>query len=223
MNTLASDGVFSGSDSAQISLQRADLMYCLAQAFLPPPAGWSIRDWGQPLLEDLQEIGVQIGVDTEPVRQAIAMECERWTDLARQAPDEADDWLVEYARLFLVPPVPVALNAGIYLEGALGGTSTQMMRSCYEAAGVEPDERFRDLPDHVAMQIEFIARLLERAARGESEAADMAGEYCAEFVHAWAEPLQQACQQAAARFPAARVYAALVQLLRTLVHDPALG
>jgi TorA maturation chaperone TorD len=223
MNTLAPAGVFSGSDGAQTSLQRADLMYCLAQAFLPPPAGWSVCDWGQPLVDDLLDIGVQLGVDTGPARQAIAMECERWAALAREARGEADDWLVEYARLFLVPPVPVALNAGIYLEGALGGTSTQMMRSCYEAAGVEPDERFRDLPDHVAMQLEFVARLLERAARGESEAADMAGEYCAEFVHAWAGPMQQACQQAAVRFPAARVYAALVQLLRTLVRDPALG
>lgn len=204
-------------------LLRSDLMYCLAQTFLPPPAAWSVCDWAQPLIDDLRELGAALALDTEPVCAALESECQRWAVVARQSPAEADSWLVEYARLFLVPPVPVTLNAGVYLEGALGGAVAQMASACYALAGVEPDERFHDLPDHVAMQLEFVARLLERAARDDADAAEMADEFCAEFVHVWAEPLQVACERAAQRWPAARVYVELVRLMRRALHDPSVS
>lgn len=204
-------------------LQRSDLLFCLARAFLPPPSGWSVGDWGQPLVDDLLDIGEALALETGPARDAIAAECERWAQSGQEGHGTADDWLVEYSRLFLVPPVKVALNTGVYLEGSLGGVSTQMMRSCYEAAGIVPDERFHDLPDHVAMQLEFLARLLERGARGDADATGMVDEYCTEFVHAWAEPLERACDEAAQRLPAARVYAALARLLRMVVNDPSMS
>lgn len=206
----------------RVLLARADVLYCLGRAFLPPPKGWSIRDWGQPLVEDLNELALTLELDITPVRQAMAAECARWAAAAQCAQGQADTWLVEYARLFLTPPVPVTLNTGVYLEGCLGGHSTQMVRACYEAAGLEPDTVLRDLPDHVAMELEFVAGLWERAAQGNEEAAAMAEAFCAEFVHGWALPLEQACQAAAARLPAAAVYAALVRVLRQAVADPSL-
>jgi TorA maturation chaperone TorD len=200
-------------------LQRADLLYCLAQAFLPPPADWTVCDWAQPLVDDLTDMAPGLsGLDVEPVKATLAGECARWSALNQVG--AADPWLVEYSRLFLVPPVPVTLNAGVYLEGALGGNSTQMMLSCYEIAGNKPDERFHDLPDHVAMQLEFLARLYERAARGDSDAQAMAEEFAAEFVHAWGGALEQACRQAAPAFPAATVFAALARLMRQAVNEP---
>ncbi|MDR7152862.1 TorA maturation chaperone TorD [Hydrogenophaga palleronii] len=211
-------GVLSSEGEAQ--LQRADLLYCLAQAFLPPPDTWSICDWAQPLVDDLAEMAPGLpGLDMEGVKSALATECARWAANARAG--DADTWLVEYSRLFLVPPVPVTLNAGVYLEGALGGNSTQMMLACYEMAGVKPDERFHDLPDHVAMQLEFLARLYESAARGDPDAQGMAEEFATEFVHAWGGPLDRACHKASTRFPAALVFAALVRLMRHALADPA--
>lgn len=200
-------------------LQQADLLYCLAQAFLPPPETWSICDWAQPLIDDLSEMAPDLpSLDMDAVKSALATECARW---AADAPSgDADTWLVEYSRLFLVPPVPVTLNAGVYLEGALGGNSTQMMLACYEMAGVKPDERFHDLPDHVAMQLEFLARLYERAARGDQDAQAMAEEFAMEFVHAWGGPLERACRKASTPFPAALVFVALVRLMRQVVADP---
>lgn len=200
-------------------LDRADLMFCLSRAFMPPPAAWSVCDWAQPLADDLRELGEATGFDVAPALVALERESARWAQAARDGAEGADPWLVEYARLFLTPPVPVPLNTGLYLEGSLAGNAAQMMNACYETAGVRPDEAFRDLPDHVAMQLEFIARLLERGARGDADAAAMADEFAAEFVQAWAGPLQQACAAAAARFPAARVYHALAGVLRAAVGD----
>jgi TorA maturation chaperone TorD len=204
-------------------LDRADLLYCLARAFLPPPEGWSVCDWAQPLAEDLAELGASTGLPTQGVLDALDAECARWAAAARLADGAADAWLVEYTRLFLVPPVRVPLNTGLYLEGSIGGAAAQMMRSCYAAAGTAPSDAFHDLPDHVAMQLEFVARLLERGARGDADGAAMADEFCREFVHGWAGPLQQACVVAAGQQPAARVYAALAGLLCAAVAEPGLA
>lgn len=200
-------------------IDRADLLFCLARVFVPPPVEWSVCDWAQPLADDLADLGPALGLEVDAVQQALDAECARWAEAARRNDGSADPWLVEYARLFLTPPVAVPLNAGVYLEGALGGASVQMMRSCYEAVGFVPDERFHDLPDHVAMQLEFVARLYERAARGDADAEAMADEFCREFVDHWAAPLEQACRQAAATFPAAKVYVALTALVRDAIDD----
>jgi len=215
---LAPDGAQTGA-TATTWLDRADLLLCLSGAFLPPPPAWSVCDWAQPLADDLAELGAALGVDTRETLDALAAASARWAAAASRDDDSADPWLVEYARLFLTPPVPVPLNAGVYLEGALGGASAQMMLSCYQTAGVAPDERFRDLPDHVAMQLEFVGRLYERAARGDADAAGMADEFCREFVDHWAGALEQACRRAGEKHPAAGVYAALVHLMRHVVGD----
>jgi TorA maturation chaperone TorD len=202
-------------------LDRADLLFCLARAFLPPPAGWSVCDWAAPLSDDLGDLCAALGIDATGAQSALDAECGRWTQAARLADGHADDWLVEYARLFLMPPVVVPLNTGLYLEGSVGGSAAQMMRACYLAAGIEPDEGFRDLPDHVAMQLEFLARLYERAARGDVDAPAMADEYCQSFVQGWAHALHAACEVAAGWLPAARVYAALTRLMAAALQVPA--
>lgn len=201
-------------------LDRADLLYCLARAFMPPPEGWSVCDWAQPLADDLAELGAMVDADLRPLEAALAQECKRWAQDTRQTDGSADAWLVEYTRLFLMPPALVALNTGLYLEGTVGGAAAQMMRSCYQAAGIMPDDSFRDLPDHVAMQLEFVARLVERAARGDQDGWAMADEFSREFIHAWAGPLQAACERAAGTQPAATVFVELTKLLRVLVRDP---
>lgn len=223
MNPLAAPVAASRhAAEGSLLLDQADLLYCLARAFLPPPEAWSVCDWAQPLQADLDEIGPLLGLDVADAQAALETECQRWAAAARLADGSADPWLVEYARLFLTPPVVVPLNTGLYLEGAVGGTAAQMMRSCYETAGVAPDEGFHDLPDHVAIQIEFLARLFERGARGDADGAAMAREFAAEFVHAWAGPLEQACAAAVARYPAAAVYGTLARLLRHTLGDPSL-
>ena len=192
----------------------ADLLLCLSRAFLPPPIGLSFRDWGDALAQDLAELGDSLGLDVDAAVHALS------APLAEADAGAAPEgWLVPYSGLFLTPPVAVALNTGLYLEGSLGGESGQMMRSCYELGGVLPNAAFRDLPDHVAMQLEFLGRMHERASHGEEEAADLADDFFRGFVQGWAGPLERACRAAAGERPAARVFAELAAVVVQLAQD----
>lgn len=183
-----------------------DLFLTLAAAFTAPPARMSGSDWSLPLAADLEELGAALGLDTAAAARTLrALAAERGTD---------EPWLIDYSRLFLVPPVPITLNTGMYLEGSIGGSSAQMLQQCYGTAGFAMQESFRDLPDHVAVQLEFIAALLQRAEAGDDVALDMAREFIDAFIVHWVEPLHAACGRAAVPDPAARVYACLVDVLR---------
>jgi TorA maturation chaperone TorD len=195
----------------------ADLFLTLAAAFTAPPAHMSARDWSLPLAADLEELGEALELDTAAaVRTLHAIAVERGA---------GEPWLVDYSRLFLVPPVPVTLNTGMYLEGSLGGSSAQMMQQCYGTAGFAVRETFRDLPDHVAIQLEFVAALLRRADAGDAMVRDMARDMAREFTDAfiahWVDPLHAACGKAAVDDSAARAYASLVDVL-CQAADPSL-
>lgn len=183
----------------------AELFLTLAAAFRPPPAPLSATDWCEPLAADLHELGTALWLET-----AVA---ERVLHDHAASSSAAQPWLVDYSRLFLVPPVRVTLNTGLYLEGALGGASAQMMLQCYGAAGFQIRESFGDLPDHVSLQLEFIAALLGRAEEGDDTALDIAREFIEDFVDHWTGPMLAACRKWAGRDPTADVYAALLELL----------
>lgn len=87
-----------------------------------------------------------------------------------------DELLVDYARLFLGPVGTRAQPYGsVWLEdrGDVMGESTTALLAYYEEAGFEVDEAFRDLPDHVAVELEFLYALLfreaEAAVRGDGD------------------------------------------------------
>jgi TorA maturation chaperone TorD len=194
-----------GPDAAEL----ADLFVLLAAAYAPPPAALATRDWCRPLAADLEDLGFALGLDTAAATRALRETAD--------GPLATEPWLVEYSRLFLVPPVPVTLNTGIYLEGGLAGVSAQMMAQCYATAGFAQRENFRDLPDHVAIQLEFVGALLGRHADGDADALAMAFEFTEGFVVHWLEPLRAACVKASASQPAAGVYAALAEVLPAAV------
>lgn len=185
----------------------SDLFLCLARAWLAPPPDLAARTWCAALADDLDDLGRELGLDLSTDVRALRAHAG--------AADDRDPWLVAYSRLFLVPPVPVTLNTGIYLEGSLGGAASQMMQSCYRSAGLEPSVRFLDLPDHVAMQLEFVAALFERAARADPDAPRQARDFLAAFVDHWAQPLRKACESAAASHPEANVFAAVARVVES--------
>ena len=85
--------------------------------------------------------------------------------------------LLDYTRLFLGPNHIIAAPYGsIWLEGGktVMGESTMAAVKLYEEGGFEMSETFREVPDHIAVELEFLYLLIyrENEARrnGEAEA-----------------------------------------------------
>lgn len=87
--------------------------------------------------------------------------------------------LVDYSRLFLGPTHILAKPyASIWLtsENALMQDSTMAVLELYREGGFETDESFRELPDHIAVELEFLYLLIyrENEARLNSDAPALA-------------------------------------------------
>jgi TorA maturation chaperone TorD len=112
---------------------------------------------------------------------------------------------VEYTRLFLGPGRHVRPYAATYLGGpgaSLCGQATIWVRNFMEAAGFALTPERRDLPDHVSVELEFMARMAMREAEaldaGDAAAASQSRRVQKEFLEThlgrW---LPQFCGQAA--------------------------
>lgn len=192
---------------------KVELYLCLSQAFLPPTTDAAYEALRDHLADDLGELASELGYP-------IAPELLAWRE-AMDCIADHEALLVAYSRLFLVPgDAQPAINAGVYLDGAVNGNSVAAMEDCYRRCGLEPDRtQLADLPDHVARQLEFVAYLYAVAAareRGEA-AADppvSAGEFLAMFVARWAPSFRADVEAATARFRLeANPYVALARIL----------
>jgi len=92
------------------------------------------------------------------------------------AATDAQELLIDYTRLFLGPVDTLAKPYGsVWLGGdtTLMQDSTMAVRALYAEGGFDIDEGFRDLPDHVAAELEFLYLLLFRESearfRGDAE------------------------------------------------------
>lgn len=119
-----------------------------------------------------------------------------------------EDLLLDYTRLFLGPSHIIAKPYGsIWLEGkqAVMGDSTVAVQALYREGGFDMDESFRELPDHVAVELEFLYLLIyrENEARrdGSPESMEkMAGirrRFLDEHLGRWVTPFAEAVQAGA--------------------------
>jgi len=88
---------------------------------------------------------------------------------------------VEYAKLFVGPFELLAPPYGsVYLDEGkrVLGDSTMKVIETYQSEGLSKDDDFKDLPDHIAVEMEFMSYLLfkEREALANSD-QDTANEY----------------------------------------------
>ena len=93
------------------------------------------------------------------------------------AAESPEDLLVDYTRVFLGPVEALAQPYGsVWLGGeqALMRDSTMEVQALYEEGGFEIDEDFRELPDHIAAELEFLYLLIfretEALGKGDLEA-----------------------------------------------------
>jgi TorA maturation chaperone TorD len=81
------------------------------------------------------------------------------------AAQELQTLLVDYTKLFLGPPEALAKPYGsCWLSGEAGlmQDSTMLVLALYHEAGFEIDEEFMEVPDHVAVELEFLYLLTFR-------------------------------------------------------------
>ena len=187
---------------------RAELYQCLAQAFLPPMESSYHQAMTEALPGDLDELLPGRGAGTE-LASAMAT-----------APDP-DALLRVYSRLFLVPPRPVSLNASVYMDGGIMGPTAMEIRACYQRRGVDGDAAFRGTPDHLVLQLRFLALLLASAAEADTGAREPlleeARDFVHRFLHPWVGDMAQRLSAETARDTRARPYAVLGHLVREAV------
>jgi TorA maturation chaperone TorD len=128
-----------------------------------------------------------------------------------------------YSALFLAPPVPVRINTAMYLDGAVAGGSVREMEQAYRACGVERSEDFRDLSDHLSVQLEFVAYLYAREAAAEATGQEFGlpmrgGHFLHAFVDRWLPGFLADLEEAAGeRELAANPYLPLARILERAV------
>ena len=87
--------------------------------------------------------------------------------------------MVDHARLFLGPYALLAPPYGsVYLEAErrVMGNSTMDVANRYRGAGLTISERFKDVPDHIAVELEFmyylVFKCIEAAKSNEADTVD---------------------------------------------------
>lgn len=82
-------------------------------------------------------------------------------DVERRGPDDvASELRLEYGRLFLGPGTLLCPPYGsMYLDGAVMGPSTLDVVRRYRGEGLKADASWREPPDHIAVELGFMARL----------------------------------------------------------------
>jgi putative dimethyl sulfoxide reductase chaperone len=140
------------------------------------------------------------------------------------AAEKPEALLVDYTRLFLGPVDTLAKPYGSAWLGhqqALMQDSTVAVQKLYEEGGFEISEDFRELPDHVAAELEFLYLLIfrktEAQRNGDLESTNamtaLRQRFLAEHLGAWIEPFTLAVK-GGAQTP---FYRELAELTRSFV------
>ncbi|MDH4027402.1 MAG: molecular chaperone TorD family protein [Nitrospirota bacterium] len=86
-----------------------------------------------------------------------------------------EELAVEYARLFVGPNEMTAPPYGsMYLDGekTIMGDSTMEVIRMYQEEGLARDSEFKDLPDHIAVELEFMYYLNFKGMKAQEQSDD---------------------------------------------------
>ncbi len=194
----------------QLRTAKADFYLTVAQAFMVPMelSGAAAMLCGD-LAADLAELDQEIGYG---LADEIAA-CQHDFDLV----GHPDELLLIYSSLFIAPPRRVQINAATYLDGAFNGGSVAELEACYALGGAARAEKFRDLADHVALQLEFIAHLYSGIG-----VEPTPGQFIDRFPARWIDPLIDDMERATAELGmSANPYLGLARILRKALANDA--
>ncbi|SFC51307.1 chaperone TorD involved in molybdoenzyme TorA maturation [Marinospirillum celere] len=133
-------------------MPRAEFYLCMAHVFLATQQGLTKTQLKEDLLADLHALSEELPGIQESQLKALTAALDELSD--------EQDLIKEYSRLFVTPPTPAPLNLGYYLDGGIMGTSTHAMEIYYLRYQLEKDNAFHDLPDHLALNLQWLAWVL---------------------------------------------------------------
>ena len=155
---------------ADVCARRGAVYQALALGFREPTAAYLEALLCGELVEGLREAVAWLGDDAslyEPALVALSQVVPAAAELGSAA--ALRTLAVEYARLFTGPGRPAVMcYASQYLEAGqsrparLNGAAAAYAAAAYQAAGVAPVDSPRELPDHVAIELEFLFHLCRR-------------------------------------------------------------
>jgi TorA maturation chaperone TorD len=103
--------------------------------------------------------------------------------------DALEAFEVEHTRLFFGPPFPAVLPyEHAYREGCDAASLCNDIETSYRKAGFDVRGDFHDLPDHICVELEFAATLLDKGL--ESKIVAFRSEHLQDFLVAFAKKLQ---------------------------------
>lgn len=147
------------------ALARADLCRFLAACYYQPAAEFSEEKLFGSMLAAAIHIDPALEVRTRRLGACFTSE-------------GIENLLVDYTRLFLGPSHILAKPYGsVWLTGeeTLMQESTSAVAALYREAGFDLDETFRELPDHIAAELEFLYLLIfrENQARSAEDVSEL--------------------------------------------------
>lgn len=138
---------------------------------------------------------------------------------------DTQELLVDYTRLFIGPSQPVAMPyASFWLaaDPSQRHESTMVVLDLFEEGGFEVSDEFRELPDHVAVELEFLYLLTysQNQAREEGDAEELAAStalrrrFVDQHVSVWIEQFTAAVNAGAS----ATFYKELAELTQRFIR-----
>ncbi len=180
---------------SQPDLARENLSRLLSACFYQPTADFSEQRVFASILQAASLISPVLRAGAEELGNAFEKE-------------KLEDLLLDYSRLFLGPFEILAKPYGsVYLEGekVVMGNTTMAVRSLYRQGGFELAEDFREVPDHIAAELEFLYLLIFRGnealrlgdAGEAAEVRELAARFLVEHLGQWLRPFCEAVRQGA--------------------------
>ncbi len=111
----------------------------------------------------------------------IAMDCDLLEEISHFTPeDQAEMLAVDYCKLFIGPGTHLSPHESVVLgEGQFMGELTTSVMDMYREAGFVLDPNEQSIPDHLGVELAFIATLLE----SEVDCLDRDDEFGAQKFH----------------------------------------
>ncbi len=191
-----------GPHDRLLALNRArhDVYSFLAQAFLTPPTPQLLSALAaEDLLDGAADLLGEDGLRALRHYQESARQGADWPEQARR--EFMDLFKVPGGR-YLAPYESVFRDtrdvAGRQVSGLLMGPSAAHVLKWYRLAAVEISGDYKDLPDHIGLELSFLAHLCAKeqgfADRGDqprlTRAREMERDFLAAHIVSWAKPLR---------------------------------